>query len=70
MRRYMLGLPNAPEDGDPMSGAANLVDTAMVFVFALLNMTEKDCRRYQGTRMGTAYQLECGQVVYVTENAD
>jgi hypothetical protein len=34
----------------------------------VLNMTEKIAGG-QGTRMGTAYQLESGQVVYVPENA-
>ncbi len=34
----------------------------------VLNMTEKIAGGH-GTRMGTAYQLESGQVVYVPENA-
>ncbi len=111
MRRHRLGLLGDPEDDDPMSGVANLFDTAMVFAVALLlalvvsynvpellqpesnvtivknpgdpnmqiiikdmdqiqvlNMTEKIAGG-QGTRMGTAYQLESGQVVYVPENA-
>lgn len=111
MRRRSLGLLGDPEDDDPMSGVANLFDTAMVFAVALLlalvvsynvpellqpesnvtivknpgdpnmqiiikdmdqiqvlDMTEKIAGG-QGTRMGTAYQLESGQVVYVPENA-
>ena len=34
----------------------------------VLNMTEKMAGG-QGSRMGTAYRLESGQVVYVPENA-
>jgi len=111
MRRRRLGLLSDPEDDDPMSGVANLFDTAMVFAVALLlalvvsynvpellqpesnvtivknpgdpnmqiiikdmsqiqmlNMTDKIAGG-QGTKMGTAYQLESGQVVYVPENA-
>ena len=111
MRRRRLGLLSDGEDDDPMSGVANLFDTAMVFAVALLlalvvsynvpellqpeasvtivknpgdpnmqiiikdmdeiqvlNMTEKIAGG-QGTRMGTAYQLENGLVVYVPENA-
>lgn len=111
MKRRRLGFLNDPEDDDPMSGVANLFDTAMVFAVALLlalvvsynvpellqpesnvtivknpgdpnmqiiikdmnqiqvlNMTEKIAGGH-GTRMGTAYQLENGQVVYVPENA-
>jgi len=111
MRRRRLGLLSEQDDEDPMSGVANLFDTAMVFAVALLlalvvsynvpeflqpesnvtivknpgapnmqiiikdmdqiqilNMTEKIAGG-QGTRMGTAYQLESGQVVYVPENA-
>lgn len=111
MRRSRLGVLNDSEDEDPMSGVANLFDTAMVFAVALLlalvvsynvpellqpeasvtivknpgdpnmqiiikdmdqiqvlNMTEKIAGG-QGTRMGTAYRLENGQVVYVPENA-
>ena len=111
MRRRRLGLLGDPEDDDPMSGVANLFDTAMVFAVALLlalvvsynvpellqpesnvtivknpgdpnmqiiikdmdqiqvlDMTEKIAGG-QGTRMGTAYQLKSGQVVYVPENA-
>jgi hypothetical protein len=110
MRRRRLGVLNDPEDDDPMSGVANLFDTAMVFAVALLlalvvsynvpellqpeasvtivknpgdpnmqiiikdmdniqvlNMTE-NIAGGQGTRMGTAYQLENGMVVYVPEN--
>ncbi|MCU0638168.1 MAG: DUF2149 domain-containing protein [Methanothrix sp.] len=36
MRRRRLGLLGDPEDDDPMSGVANLFDTAMVFAVALL----------------------------------
>jgi hypothetical protein len=36
MRRRRLGLLGDPEDDDPMSGVANLLDTAMVFAVALL----------------------------------
>lgn len=111
MRRRRLGLLEDEEDSDPMSGVANLFDTAMVFAVALLlalvvsynvpellqpeanvtivknpgdpnmqiiikdmsqiqvlNMTEKIAGG-QGNRMGTAYRLESGQVVYVPENA-
>jgi hypothetical protein len=111
MRRSRLGVLNDSEDEDPMSGVANLFDTAMVFAVALLlalvvsynvpellqpeasvtivknpgdpnmqiiikdmdqiqvlNMTEKMAGG-QGTKMGTAYRLENGQVVYVPENA-
>jgi hypothetical protein len=111
MRRRRSGLLSEPEDDDPMSGVANLFDTAMVFAVALLlalvvsynvpellqpesnvtivknpgdpnmqiiikdmdqiqilDMTEKIAGG-QGTRMGTAYQLESGQVVYVPENS-
>jgi len=111
MRRSRLGILNTSEDEDPMSGVANLFDTAMVFAVALLlalvvsynvpellqpeasvtivknpgdpnmqiiikdadqiqvlNMTEKIAGG-QGTRMGTAYRLENGQVVYVPEKA-
>ncbi|NLH21399.1 MAG: DUF2149 domain-containing protein [Methanothrix sp.] len=111
MRRRRLGLLGDREDEDPMSGVANLFDTAMVFAVALLlalvvsynvpellqpeanvtivknpgdpnmqiiikdmsqiqvlNMTEKMAGG-QGSRMGTAYRLESGQVVYVPENA-
>jgi hypothetical protein len=111
MRQRRLGVLNDAEDDDPMSGVANLFDTAMVFAVALLlalvvsynvpellqpeasvtivknpgdpnmqiiikdmdeiqvlNMTEKIAGG-QGTRMGTAYQLENGLVVYVPENA-
>ena len=35
MRRRRLGLLGDPEDDDPMSGVANLFDTAMVFAVAL-----------------------------------
>lgn len=109
--RRRLGALEAPEEEDPMSGVANLFDTAMVFAVALLlalvvsynvpelldpqasvtivknpgdpqmqiiiknmdqiqvlNMTEKVAGG-QGTRMGTAYRLENGLVVYVPENA-
>ncbi len=111
MRRHRLGLLGDSEDDDPMSGVANLFDTAMVFAVALLlalvmsynvpellepeahvtivknpgdpdmqiiikdmsqiqvlNMTDKIAGG-QGSRMGTAYRLESGQVVYVPENA-
>ena len=110
MRRRRLGLLGDWEDEDPMSGVANLFDTAMVFAVALLlalvvsynvpellqpeanvtrvknpgdptlqiilmdmsqiqvlNMTGKIAGG-QGSRMGTAYRLESGQVVYVPEN--
>ena len=110
MRRRRLGFLNDSDDEDPMSGVANLFDTAMVFAVALLlaivvsynvpelldpdadvtivknpgdpnmqviikdmssiqvlNMTDKIAGG-QGTKMGTAYQLESGQVVYVPEN--
>jgi hypothetical protein len=102
MRRSRLGVLSDSEDEDPMSGVANLFDTAMVFAVALLlalvvsyNVPEllqpeasvtivknpgdpnmqiiiKDMDQIaggQGTRMGTAYRLESGQVVYVPENA-
>ena len=36
MRRRRLGLLVDSEDEDPMSGVANLFDTAMVFAVALL----------------------------------
>lgn len=36
MRRHRLGLLGDSEDDDPMSGVANLFDTAMVFAVALL----------------------------------
>lgn len=111
MRRRRLGLLDDQEEGDPLSGVANLFDTAMVFAVALLlalvvsynvpellqpeanvtivknpgepdmqiiikdmsqiqilNMTEKIAGG-QGNRMGTAYRLDSGQVVYVPENA-
>jgi len=111
MGRHRLGLLEDQEDSDPMSGVANLFDTAMVFAVALLlalvvsynvpellqpqanvtivknpgdpdmqiiikdksqiqvlNMTERIAGG-QGSRMGTAYRLESGQVVYVPENA-
>jgi hypothetical protein len=111
MRRSRLGVLSDSEDEDPMSGVANLFDTAMVFAVALLlalvvsynvpellqpeasvtivknpgdpnmqiiikdldqikvlNMTDKIAGG-QGTKMGTAYRLENGQVVYVPENA-
>ena len=111
MRRNRIGVLSDSEDEDPMSGVANLFDTAMVFAVALLlalvvsynvpellqpeasvtiaknpgdpnmqiiikdldeiqvlNMTGKIAGG-QGTRMGTAYRLESGQVVYVPENA-
>jgi len=110
MRRHRLGLLDDPDDDDPISGVANLFDTAMVFAVALLlalvvsynvpellepqanvtivknpgdpnmqiiikdmshiqvlNMTGKIAGG-QGNRMGTAYRLESGQVVYVPEN--
>ena len=99
----------APETGDPMSGVANLFDTAMVFIAALLlalmtvfdardlfspesrftilkkngqgemTLIRKNGRRIQavkispseaagrGTRLGTAYRLEDGSMVYVPE---
>ncbi len=111
MRRHRLGILKDPEDDDPMSGVANLFDTAMVFAVALLlalvvsynipellqpetsvtivknpgdpnmqiiikdmdkikvlNMTEKIAGG-QGTRMGTAYRLESGLVIYVPEKS-
>ncbi|HNR58053.1 MAG: DUF2149 domain-containing protein [Methanothrix sp.] len=111
MRRSRLGILKDSEDEDPMSGVANLFDTAMVFAVALLlalvisynipellqpeatvtivknpgdpnmqiiiknmdeiqvlNMTEKVAGGH-GTKMGTAYRLENGMVVYVPENA-
>ncbi|MBN1322652.1 MAG: DUF2149 domain-containing protein [Methanotrichaceae archaeon] len=110
MRRRRLGALDSLGDDDPMSGVANLFDTAMVFAVALLlalvvsynvpellnpdasvtivknpgdpnmqiiikNMDEiqvldmtDEIAGGQGTRMGTAYRLESGQVVYVPEN--
>ena len=98
-----------PDSLDPMSGVANLFDTAMVFIAALLlalmtvfdakeifsrdsNLTivkqtdrgeltviKKRGRRIQavrmtresaagrGTRLGTAYRLEDGSMIYVPE---
>ncbi len=98
-----------PDSVDPMSGVANLFDTAMVFIAALLlalitvfdardifskdsNLTivkkndhgemtiiKKQGRRIQavkmtreaaagrGTRLGTAYRLEDGSMIYVPE---
>ena len=98
-----------PDAADPMSGVANLFDTAMVFVAALLlalmtvfdardifspdsNLTmirkneqgevtviKKQGRKIQavkmtreaaagrGTRLGTAYRLEDGSMIYVPE---
>lgn len=35
MRRRRLGVLNDPKDDDPLSGVANLFDTAMVFAVAL-----------------------------------
>lgn len=110
--KFMRDYRKAPERrdaGDPMSGAANLFDTAVIFIAALLlalitvfdakelfaknsSMTlvkknengemviiEKKGRRIQavrmtreeaagkGVRLGTAYQLEDGSMIYVPE---
>ncbi|RZN38548.1 MAG: DUF2149 domain-containing protein [Methanophagales archaeon ANME-1-THS] len=99
------------DEADPMSGVANLFDTAMVFAVALLvalvisvnvpellnptaditvvknpgtenmqviikkgqeikvlNMTE-EVASGQGVKLGTAYRLATGEVIYVPENA-
>ena len=94
--------------GDPMGGVANLFDTAVVFIAALLlalltyydarvfskdaevTIVKKDARNEmtvirkkgrrikavrvtpeqaagRGTRLGTAYRLEDGSVIYVPE---
>lgn len=110
--KYLRGYRAATEaadDADPMEGVANLFDTAVVFIAALLvalmtifdartlfdrdsqvtimtrkssgeiELIEKRGRQFKavkmsreeasgkGVRLGTAYQLENGSMIYVPE---
>ena len=68
------------EDSDPLSVVVNLFDVAMVFAVALMvamvmhmNMTEVFTQEEQqgsgakGKRVGIAYELENGEIIYVPE---
>ena len=75
MKRNLL---KKEEDSDPMSVVSNLFDVAMVFAVALMvalvsryNMTEvfsqEDFTMVKGKKVGIAYELENGEIIYVPE---
>jgi hypothetical protein len=69
------------EETDPLSVVVNVFDVAMVFAVALmvamvmhLNMTEvftpseeQSPDKTKGKRVGIAYELENGEIIYVPE---
>jgi hypothetical protein len=57
----------AGEDEDPLAGIANLFDVSVAFIVALLQKVTDRSMSGEGTRLGTAYRLANGQVVYVPD---
>ena len=61
MKRRLL---RKEEDSDPMSVVSNLFDVAMVFAVALMVALVS---RYKGKKVGIAYELDNGEIIYVPE---
>ena len=59
------------EDSDPLSVVVNLFDVAMVFAVALMvnkyTPSEQQGSGAKGKRVGIAYELENGEIIYVPE---
>ena len=79
MRRKRRSSLLQEDDGDPLSVVVNLFDVAMVFAVSLMVAMVMHISTYkasgkttdgtgqQGKRLGTAYQLEDGRIIYVPD---
>ena len=67
MARFLkLPPPNAPiEEDDPLAGVVNIFDVSVVFIVGLMIALFSVYRMGgDGERLGTAYRLADGQIVY------
>ena len=60
-------LLHSDSDSDPMGTVANLFDVAMVFAVALMVALDQKTSGKRGKKVGVAYQLENGEIIYVPE---
>ena len=78
MKKKRNRLLHSDSDSDPMGTVANLFDVAMVFAVALMVALVSRFKKYtpsedqktsgkRGKKVGVAYQLENGEIIYVPE---
>ena len=77
MKRKRNRLLHSDSDSDPMGTVANLFDVAMVFA-EIITKEGQEIKKYtpsedqktsgkRGKKVGVAYQLENGEIIYVPE---